>query len=191
MKLCRYAIAPSAFILACGITACGGGTADISGTVSGLPAGSSVTLQNNATNDLTVSANGSFLFTKTLANNASYSVTVLTQPSGAICTVSNAAGTTNANGDDVNNVSVVCTANASITGTLSGLATGTFVMLANGSTTLPVVSNGSFAFPGILATGTAYNVVVNVQPSEQVCTVSNGSGTLAASRPTPVSVACV
>ena len=191
MKLCRYALALTAFVLSLVITACGGGTASIGGTVSGLPIGSSITLQNNAANDVTINANGSFVFPNTLASNATYAVTVLTQPAGALCTVSNAAGTTNSNGDDVNNVAVVCISSASITGTVSGLAAGAFVTLANGSTTLPVVAVGSFAFPGVLAAGTTYNVVVNTQPSGQICSVSNGSGTIMANTPTPIVVTCV
>ena len=41
---------------------------------------------------------------------------------------------------------------------------------------LPLASNGPFAFPGIVAAGTAYNVVVDVQPLAATCTLLNGKG---------------
>lgn len=64
----------------------------------------------------------------------------------------------------------------SVGGTLSGLPSNTSVTLqlngeddttvsANGSVSLAIASNGVFAFPGILADGTAYSVTVAVQPS--------------------------
>jgi hypothetical protein len=192
MELYRYAVALTASVLSLVIAACGGGTATVGGTLSGLPSGSSVTLQNNAANDITLSGNGSFVFPNNLASNATYAVTILTQPLGATCTVGNAAGTINAAGDDVNTVSVVCTSNASITGTISGLASGTFVtLLNNGGAALNVFANGNFAFPGLVAAGTAYNVTVSPPASGQTCTVSNGSGTLVANTPTPIVVTCI
>jgi len=52
----------------------GGGTGPftIGGTVSGLAAGASMTLQNNGTENLLVSANGSFIFKTAIAANQPY-----------------------------------------------------------------------------------------------------------------------
>jgi len=172
------------------LSACLWSPATVGGTLTGLPAGNTVTLQNNGTNNLTLSQNGHFQFTGTVDENKPYNVTVLTQPTAAVCTVSNGSGTIDAAGSDVNNVAVDCVVNASITGTVSGLGTGRSVTLANGGTTLTVGANGAFAFPGLLSNGTAYNVTVSVQPAGQAGDVSNGSGTFTIGTPTNVSVSC-
>ncbi|MGD0941739.1 MAG: hypothetical protein ABR905_18745, partial [Terracidiphilus sp.] len=54
-------------------------TYTIGGSVSGL-AGSGLILQDNGSNNLTVSANGSFTFSSAISSGNSYSVSVLTQP---------------------------------------------------------------------------------------------------------------
>jgi hypothetical protein len=64
------------------------GTFTVSGTVSGLIAGRSLVLQNNLTDNRTVSANGAFTFNTRIASGTPYSVTVLTEPTGQTCTVS-------------------------------------------------------------------------------------------------------
>jgi len=80
-------------------SACGLATIDttIGGTVSGLTSGTTVNLLNNGTDQITVSANGNFSFDATLAAGANYSVTVATQPSGEICTVTGGTGTVTEN----------------------------------------------------------------------------------------------
>ena len=71
----------------------------VGGSVSGLTG--TVTLQLNGTNDLAVSSNG-FTFPTPFDSGSSYLVTVSQQPSGLMCSVSNASGTvTNANISDV------------------------------------------------------------------------------------------
>src|SRR5256885_5355942 len=60
----------------------GGGTGPftIGGTVSGLAAGGSMTLQNNGTESLIVSANGAFTFKTAIVANKPYLVTVAQPP---------------------------------------------------------------------------------------------------------------
>lgn len=104
----------SVFLSACG----GGGGYDggsnpmpgssfsIGGTVSGLTG--TVVLQNNGADNLSISASGPFTFANRLGNGASYNVTVLTQPAGHTCTVSNGSGFVGtAYGSS--NVAVTCT----------------------------------------------------------------------------------
>jgi hypothetical protein len=186
----RAALAVSLVLPVFGLSACLWGMATVGGTLSGLPSGTTVTLQNNGTNDLTLSQNGRFQFTNTLDENKAYSVTVSVQPSGATCTVANGSGTIDAAGNDVDNVSVTCTTNASITGTVSGLASGVSLTLADGSRTVAVTANGAWAIPGLLSNGTAYNVTVSTQPAGQTCTVASGSGTYTIGTPTNVVVTC-
>ena len=73
---------------------CSGSSFNISATVTGLPANTSVVLQDNATDNLTITTNSvATNFNTPIATGAAYAVTVLTQPAGATCTVgSNGSG---------------------------------------------------------------------------------------------------
>ena len=93
------------------LTACGGGGEEknLGGTLSGLNAGSSVTLKNNNDGDtITVSANGSFQFPTFVAGGASYTVVVAAQPAGQNCSVANGNGMMNSSADHVDNIQVTC-----------------------------------------------------------------------------------
>ena len=79
----------------------------IGGTVSGLT--NSVVLQNNGTDNETVSSDGAFTFSTALTEGSTYSVTVFTQPTGQTCTVTNGSGTVAI--ANVTNVAVACVAN--------------------------------------------------------------------------------
>src|SRR5690348_905891 len=122
---------PLAVLLAAALTACLG-SVDIGGTLSGLPSGSSVTLQNNGTDDLTLTADGSFTFSDAIGDGETYSVTVLTQPVGATCVVTNGTGTVaESSTSSITSVTVTCTATAGIAGTITGLASGLTMVLQN------------------------------------------------------------
>ena len=161
----------------------------IGGTVSGLSTGASVTLLDNGGNALKVTANGTFTFTTALATGASYNVTASVQPTGELCTVTNSSGkVASAN---VTNVAVGCKVTHTIGGTVTGLSTGASVtLLDNGANALKVTANGTFTFTTPLVVGAAYKVTVSVQPTGELCTVTNGTGTVAAANVTNVAVAC-
>jgi hypothetical protein len=185
----------TAFIAAAaalGLAACGGGgNANIEGSVSGIATGQSVTLQDNGSDTITVTASGSFTFPTQLSGGSSYNVTVLTQPAGQVCQVANGTGSVDSNADTVNTIAVACVSTATLTGTVSGLTSGTAVTLSNGSVLLPVATNGPFAFPGLLTAGTSYQVTVATQPAGLSCTVTNGSGSVPTSgTPTAITVTC-
>jgi hypothetical protein len=82
-------------------------TFTVGGNVSGLE-GSGLVLQNNGGDDLSVVANGSFLFPTPLEDSSDYEATVLVQPStpDQRCTVNNGVGTIN--GADVIDVDIQC-----------------------------------------------------------------------------------
>src|SRR5918995_1570387 len=104
----------------------------VSGTVAGLD-GDGLVLQLNDGNDLAVSNNGSFTFNTRLADDASYSVEVLTQPTGPsqTCTISNASGTVDA--ANVANVMITCATGAfALRGAVSGLVGSGLVLQNNG-----------------------------------------------------------
>ena len=60
----------------------------------------------------------------------------------------------------------------------------------NGGDNLSVTANGPFTFATPVAGGAAYSVTVKTNPSGQTCTVSGGSGTVAAANVTNVAVSC-
>ena len=159
----------------------------IGGTVLGLT-GTGLILQDWGEDNLSVSANGSFTFSYFIGSGSAYKVTVLSQPTGQSCTVTNGSGTANAK---VSNVEVTCTAAYyTIGGTVSGLTVVGLVLQDNGSNNLAVSASGTFTFSNSVASGSAYNVTVLTQPTGQSCTVTNGSGT-ANAKVSNVGVACV
>jgi len=79
----------------------------IGGAVSGLSG--TVVLQNNGANNLSISSNGNFNFSSSVAQGSNYNVTVLTQPASQTCTITNGAGTAGAS--DITNVAVTCAIN--------------------------------------------------------------------------------
>lgn len=170
---------------------CTTNTYAIGGTIGGLVG--TVELQNNGGDTLSRSVNGGFAFATGIADGAAYDVTVVTQPSvpSQTCVAANATGTVS--GSAVTDISVTCVTNTyTIGGTISGLAASTTIVLQNnGGDALSRSVNGGFAFTTAVADGSAYNVTVQTQPAGQVCTVSNGSGTLAGAGITGVNITCV
>ena len=169
---------------------CATGQFSIRGTVSGLK-GSGLVLQNNGGNDLPISANGAFSFANRLADSETYTVTVRTQPSGQSCVVRNSSGTVR--GADASNVEVACSSNAfTIGGRATGLSGSGLSVRLNGGNELEIVDNGAFAFETALQAGATYEVTVRRQPANptQVCTVSNGSGSVAGGNVTNVAINC-
>jgi hypothetical protein len=165
---------------------CAPTTYTVGGNVSGL--NGSVTLLNNGGNALTVSANGSFIFTTALSNGAAYGVTVGTQPAGQTCSVTNGSG--NIAGTNVSNVSVTCTTNTyTVSGSVSGNS-GTVTLTNNGVDQQTVSTlNGSFTFSP-QNYGTNWSVAAT-GPASQTCTVSgNGTGSNITANVTNVVVTC-
>ena len=165
-------------------------TYTISGTVSGLATGSQVTLDDNAADALTVTANGAFTFATPVAAGGSYLVTVGTQPTGETCTVSSGQGSLL--GGNVSGVTVTCsTSSFTIGGTLSGLAAGAQVTLDNnGADPLILTANGAFTFATSVAYGGVYDVTVGTPPTGQVCAMTNATGPPVTADVSNVLVAC-
>ena len=169
-------------------------TYTVGGTVSGLSG--ALTLVDNSTDSVTVTANGAFAFPTALVDQASYDVTVMGEPTGQTCTVAGAAGTIATAA--VTSVQVTCTNNPppsptlyTLGGQVSGL-TGSLVLQAYSTGELPLTisANGAFAYPAALAMGTAYNVQVTTQPAGQTCSVTAGTGTIGTSDVSNLAVTC-
>ena len=72
-----------------------------------------------------------------------------------------------------------------IGGTISGLL-GSVVLQNNGGNNLTRSANGLYSFSTSIATGRTYSVTVLTQPANQICTVTNGSGTVGTSNVTKI-----
>lgn len=173
---------------------CATNTYTVGGTISGLSGSGMVLSLNGGAQTLSPSANGTFTFPTSLASGSAYAVTVQTQPSSPAQTCSVASGNGTVTSANVTTVTVSCSTNAyTVGGTVAGLSgTGMVLSLNGGAQTLNVASNGSFTFPTAIASGSAYTVTVQTQPSSpaQACTVSNGSGTVASGNVTNIAVQC-
>lgn len=181
----RLSLLVLSLVSALALSACGGGSspqADISGTVTGLAAGASLTLSEGPTaSTLSVASNGNFDFPQRLDANASYGVTVQQQPAGQTCSVNNGSGTVDANDDPVSDIQVSCINNATLGGQLNGLAAGQSVTLSDGIGTQTLSAAGAFSFAETFAPGQAFQVSVTTQPAGQTCLVTaDGSGAISA-----------
>ena|SRR5258708_2983352 len=190
----------AAAAIALTLSSCGGGSDcldegtcyTVGGSLSGLLANSSVTLQDNGSDNLTLSNNGGFSFNNTVDSSRNFSVTVLTQPVGQSCTIYHQDGSGYGPADA--NVNVVCTPHShTLGGILNGLAPGTTITLQNnGADSLALAANGSFNFPTKVRYGDVYSVTVLAQPipPTRTCVVTNGTGTVPDSDISNVSVTC-
>jgi hypothetical protein len=153
------------------VVTCSAGTLSIGVSVSGL-AGTGLVLQDNGSDNLTISANGNFKFATLLPGGATYNVTILTQPSGPAqsCTVTNGSGTATAN---VSNIQIVCPA---VFHTIGGQTVGLYVptggtaeavLQDNGGDNLPITGDGAFTFVTPIAHGSSFDVTMFVAPSTQ------------------------
>ena len=143
-------------------------TATIGGMVSGLVQNSSVILQNNSGDSLTITANGAFTFKTPVTGSDVYAVTVATQPASPnqICTVTGGNGVASAN---VTSVAVNCVLSFSIGGNVTGLV-GSGLILQNSATKeqLPISAangNQAFTFTQLVPTGTQYTVSIFSEPT--------------------------
>ncbi|MDH5388643.1 MAG: hypothetical protein OEY06_09355 [Gammaproteobacteria bacterium] len=193
------------FVLIIGfLTACGGGgggapatpTYTIGGSVSGLT-GSGLVLQNNAGDNLTISADGTFNFVTAITDGDSYAVSVLTQPGSPAqtCSISNAGGTLA--GSNITNVNISCITNTYSVGiNVSGLSGGNFTLQNNNGDDLLISADGSYVFSTAITDGNNYAVSFATQPAsvpQQTCSITsaNGSGTITSADVSGININCV
>jgi large repetitive protein len=171
---------------------CSTTTYPVGGNVVGL-VGSGLTLQDNLGNNLSITANGPFVFTSPVASGTMYSVTVLTQPStpSQTCTVTAGSGTVGSSA--ITDVAIGCTTNSfAVGGTVIGLSGSGLVLQDNGGDDLPITADGAFAFPTSLTSGGSFVVTIATQPSnpQQTCSISGSTGTVGGAAVSSVTVNC-
>jgi hypothetical protein len=145
-------------------------TFTVGGTLTGLPAGDTVTLQDNGSDNLTLSTNGTFTFPTALPNGQSYSVTVSrTGGETSILTdiyqpvVANGSGTIS--GANVTNVAVQCTQ----------IYTGNLGVDMYNAAVLDGTANGGV--PGVMLTenGGPFRVTASGRYSRNIAQIYAGS----------------
>ena len=172
----------------------------VGGSVSGLTGlglKTTIELQNNGVDDLSIASNGAFTFANGLADGDSYEVTVSGSPTGQICNVSNGSGSIA--GSNIRNIVVTCmdvvTATFTVGGTVTGMNGVTYknnLVLQNyGVDDLSISADGVFTFTTPLSNSESYLVTVSGTPLGLVCSVTNGGGTIAASDITNVAIDCL
>ncbi|HYM78381.1 MAG TPA: hypothetical protein VE377_20575 [Candidatus Dormibacteraeota bacterium] len=156
----------------------------ISVTATGLVG--TLAVQDSKSDTLNFTTNNTQTFASTYASGSTYSVTIQTQPTGQTCTLSsNASGTITAN----TTVTATCVSNFTISVTATGLV-GTLAVQDSKSDTLTFTTSSTQTFATAYASGSAYSVTIQTQPTGQTCTLgSNASGTITAN--TTVTATCV
>ncbi len=159
-------------------------TLTLSAAVTGLSG--TLVVQDDAGKQLTFTTNTTQAFSNLYVSGATYSVSVLTQPTTQNCTVgSNGSGTITAN----TTVTVTCTSNPTISVTTTGL-TGTLVVQDDKSDQLTFTGNTTQTFASAYLSGATYTVSILTQPTGQTCTLSsNATGTITAN--VTVTATCV
>jgi predicted transcriptional regulator len=181
--------------------ACTTNSYTVGGTISGLVAGTTVTLQNTAngttTESLVVGASGNFTFPTAVPSGQTYAVVVTVQPINpyqqcSVTTMAGGSGTiTNAN---ITTVAISCSLNSYfIGGTITGLSGSGLSIQNNGGDTLVLAAmTTTFTFPTRIQSGKPYAVTVSAQPNNpgQTCTVSLGTGTVTNGNMANIVIAC-
>jgi hypothetical protein len=192
--------------LACalGLSACGGGSGDLSliGPVTGVSQDGLV-LQNNGGNDTNVVAPyTSFSFSNRVSTDDQFNITVKDKPKNAeACVVTN--GKARANYFTIGQISVACTIKQhALTANIVGL-TGSGLVIVNGADRQDVSKEMTSVDMAKVNEGGAYGVTVLTQPAGQTCTVTggyidpnkpndkgNGTGIMGSDEETKVTVTC-
>jgi hypothetical protein len=163
-------------------------TYTVSAAVSGLSG--TLILQDGFNQQLTFTADGTQTFTATYVSNATYAVTLISQPAGETCSLgANASGTINAANVTVN-VTCVALPTFTLSAAVTGQTGGSLVLVDDQAQQLIFTTNNTQTFSNVYFSGATYSVTVLTQPAGQTCTVGgNGTGTIAAN--TTVTVTCI
>jgi hypothetical protein len=198
----KYLSAAAALLCAAGLAACGGkgnGSMNLGVQVIGLDR-TGLVLQNNGGDDLSVAGTGNAYFATLLAPDASFNVTVKTQPDGVVCTAANNTGKINIY--TYLQTTVTCVPVPYILGgTVNGL-NGSGLVLNNGAQTVSVPQGATtWQFTNTVGNGSIYGVTVLANPSRvdsnsgatinQTCTVANGTGKMPQANVSNIVVTCV
>jgi hypothetical protein len=152
---------------------CSTNTYTIGGSVTGLRAGDSITLQNNSGDAKSITADGTFTFATPVAYNGSYSVST-TSPTGLACSVTKGSGQSISS--NITDVAVACNPVVVASYTTPGAASYT---VPAGVTSLRIVATGGGGGAGINSfggNGGVVTAIVSVNPGELLALFVGGGG---------------
>ena len=167
--------------------------------VTGLTAGTPLTLSSTAGEELRISGSGRYAFSVPVATTAGAEPRILfdSHPEGHTCSQANGSGRVfGTNNHDTN---IVCSDkdhSYTIGGRVHDLAQHhhrhhhDLVISDNGGPPLELDHDGEFRFPGRVARNASYRVVVDKQSEGEVCSISNGSGSGVTRNVTNIEIRC-
>jgi hypothetical protein len=155
-------------------------TTQVSYTLSGLAAGKSVSVSmstgttGSTPSTAAANADGTVTFPNRLPVGTTYRLTVGTQPTNQLCTISNGSGTVTE--EDIV-ATVTCANTYALGGTVTGLAAGQWLTVATAADSANKVdlannpvsaetNTKSFTLPKRLVSGTAYTITVGNTPAK-------------------------
>ena len=161
----------------------------VGGSISGLGRATGLVLANGAYTYTVPAGATHFAFDTPQSSGDSYAVRVQSQPTGVTCSTTQGLGTIPTH--SVTDISVTCSDEAySLGGAVAGL-TASGLVLSDGDDTISVPLDATrFTMPTAVASGSSYSVSVQSQPVGLTCTISRGTGTIAAGAITNVDVTC-
>jgi hypothetical protein len=181
----------AALLCASVLAACGGsgsGSLPLSGSIQGLNRAGLV-LSNNGKQLVIDGVPGTFSFPDLIAPDTDFEIKVDKSPVGQQCAAFN--NKNKANYYTVSQTVISCTTDSyALGGSISGL-TGNGLVLANGDARVsPQAGATDFTFASLVPNAAPYGVTVLTQPTNQTCTVSNGTGTMPIAAKHDVVVTC-
>ncbi len=170
------------------------GYVTIGGTVDNL-AGMGLVLQDNAGDDLAVTADGSFQFQTPIQIGQPYAVTVSSQPTEVtqVCTVDQDGSQSGTAMTNVTSAHVNCVTQAfAVSGTVFGMTLPNSIsLLLNGGDSQTLTDNVEFTFQNPkVDSGQTFGVSIQTEPSGNNCTLSPIMGSIAGADFTDVVVNC-
>ncbi len=142
-------------------------TFTIGGSVSGLDG--TLVLQNNGTDNLSITEDGDFTFDTEIEDGDGYEVTILTEPSGQTCSVTEDSGTATAN---VTDVEIVCE-DKKIIFVTAATHNGDFDSGSGGAAGADAFCMGDANYPG---SGTFKALIVEGGLGRTACSTADCSG---------------
>lgn len=159
----------------------------VGGVVTGL--NGTLSLRNNTSDRLTLSANGGFVFGAPLREGAGYNVTIESQPPAQRCAVSAGSGTVHTANITTVTISCVDLVPHTVGGRLLGV-TSPIVLRNNGENALTLADDGAFTFTTPVLPGSGYEVTASSADANQACHVASGAGTMPDEAVANVTVVC-
>lgn len=147
----------------------------IGGAITGLT-GTGLELSLDGRETLAINATDTaYIFPDAQPNFTGHTVSVKTQPSGQLCSITNDSFSIFSG--NIGNASVICSPGPySVGGYAAGVKAPGLAIQLSGTETIDLPLGGDFVFNTLLSDGMDYDVKIISQPTDQLCTLQYGSG---------------